>query len=155
MGREDVRQRGPRKIYGAERPAGHLQVEFGEFVGGFREILSTKTHPVDVVEKSTWLSPLAKCVSDDDEDLYRHFPCSSIRCVLRTLSEVVPNSAMTQELTDPVDCVRQIRYCCVEFAAFVDCLLLRSRTAAHETLTCPLRVGTSSVAADRPDAATI
>jgi hypothetical protein len=78
--------------------------EFGDFLGAFREILSTKTHPVHVVEKFPGLSPLAKYVLDDNEDFYWHFPCSDMRCFLRALIEVVPDSAaVTQELTDLVE----------------------------------------------------
>jgi hypothetical protein len=78
--------------------------EFGDFLGAFREILSTKTHPVHVVEKFPGLSPLAKYVLDDNEDFYWHFPCSDMRCFLRALIEVVPDfAAVTQELTDLVE----------------------------------------------------
>jgi hypothetical protein len=77
---------------------------FADFLGAFREILSTRIHPVHVIEEVPGLSPLAKYVMDDNEDFYWHFPCSDIRCFLRALIEVVPDSAtVTQELTDLVE----------------------------------------------------
>jgi hypothetical protein len=78
---------------------------FADFLNVFREVLSTRTHYVHVVERFPGVSPLTKYVLDgNEEDFYWHFPCSDIRCFLRALLEVVPDTAtVTQELTDLVE----------------------------------------------------
>ena len=76
---------------------------FSDFLAAFHEILTSKVHPVWIVERVPDASALVRYILKDNEDFYWGFPCRDLRCFFRALLEVVPDSeSVTQELTDLV-----------------------------------------------------
>jgi hypothetical protein len=77
---------------------------FCDFLGAFREIVTSGVNPVSFCEKLPHASKLAKYALKDREEFYWGFPCLDIRSFFRALLEVVPEEApVTQDLTDLVD----------------------------------------------------
>lgn len=76
---------------------------FKDFLGAFKEIVSSGIHPIYFSEKASDASQLAVYLLKDREGFHWGFPCRDIRSFFRAILEVVPESALvTQDLTDLV-----------------------------------------------------
>jgi hypothetical protein len=75
---------------------------FSGFLEAFREIVTSRIHPIHFSERKPDASKLAVHILKHREDFWG-FPCRDIRSFFRALLEVVSESALvTQDLTDLV-----------------------------------------------------
>ena len=81
---------------------------FKDFLGAFKEIVSSGIHPIYFSEKASDASQLAVYLLKDREGFHWGFPCRDIRSFFRAILEVVPESALvTQDLTELVTTLKR------------------------------------------------
>ncbi|MCG9628777.1 hypothetical protein L1D34_28635 [Vibrio mediterranei] len=76
---------------------------FEDYMAAYKDILSSKIHPVYYLEKNENASELIEYMLKDNDEFFWGFPCLDLRCFFRVLLEIAPSeSEAVQDISDLV-----------------------------------------------------